>query len=136
MNGLMIGSVAKLAKVNIETMRYYERRGLVPRPLRNASNYRLYPIHTVDRVRFIKHAQELGFTLKEIMELLILRVNRSANSAEVRRRVQSKIEDIDVKIASLRAKKDSLSKLVKKCSGMRGSSPCSILASMDLAASR
>src|SRR2546429_2729002 len=73
MNGLTIGEVAERAKVHIETLRYYEQRGLIASPPRSTSNYRLYPEDTVRRVRFIKHAQELGFSLREIKELLSLR---------------------------------------------------------------
>ena len=74
MNGLAIGEVAAQAEVHIETLRYHERRGLVERPPRSASNYRLYPEDAVRRVRFIKRAQELGFSLKDIKELLSLRL--------------------------------------------------------------
>lgn len=136
MNGLTIGAVAKLAEVNIETVRYYERRGLVPRPPRSASNYRLYSDVTVRRVRFIKRAQELGFTLKEIKDLLALRVTPKATGADVRRRVKAKIEDIDSKIASLQAMRDSLSKLARKCSGEGSISSCPILESLDREAPR
>ena len=73
MDNLTIGDVAKQADVHSETLRYYERRGLVARPPRSVSNYRLYPEDTVRRVRFIKHAQAVGFSLKEIKELLSLR---------------------------------------------------------------
>lgn len=131
MNDLTIGAVAKLAEVNIETMRYYERRGLVPRPRRSASNYRLYSEDTVRRVRFIKRAQQLGFTLKEIKELLALRVAPEANSADVRERVKAKIEDIESKIASLQVMRDCLSKLARKCSGRSSISSCPILESLD-----
>ena len=131
MKNLTIGAVAKLAEVNIETMRYYERRGLVPRPPRSGSNYRLYPEDTVRRVRFIKRAQELGFTLKEIVELLALRISPRANSANVRKRVEAKIEDIDSKIASLQAMMGTLSRLARECSGKGGTSSCPILQSLD-----
>ncbi len=131
MKSLTIGSVAKLAEVNIETMRYYERRGLVPRPLRSQSNYRLYSEETVRRVRFIKRAQELGFTLKEIKELLALRVTPNAKGADVRRRVKGKIEDIDSRIATLQAMRDSLRTLARKCSGKGSISSCPILGSLD-----
>ena len=66
MNGLTIGTVAQQAGVNIETLRYYERKGIIPKPLRTSSNYRLYSKETVRRVRFVKRAQELGFSLREI----------------------------------------------------------------------
>lgn len=128
---LTIGAVAKLAAVNIETMRYYERRGLVPRPPRSASNYRQYPAETVARVRFIKRAQELGFTLKEIKGLLALRVTPRAKSAQVRERVRRKIESVDAKIKALEAMRTALSALEARCSGRGHISTCSILRALD-----
>lgn len=128
---LTIGAIAKLAAVNIETMRYYERRGLVPRPPRSAGNYRQYPEETVRRVRFIKRAQELGFTLKEIKELLALRVTPRAKSSLVRERVRRKIEAVDAKIKALQAMRSSLSTLEGGCSGRGSISTCSILRSLD-----
>ncbi len=130
-NALTIGAVAKLAAVNIETMRYYERRGLVPRPPRSASNYRQYPEETVRRVRFIKRAQQLGFTLKEIKELLALRITPRAKSSQVRERVKRKIEAVDAKIKALEAMRSSLSALEGSCSGRGSISTCSILRSLD-----
>ena len=84
MDGLTIGDVAKRAGVHIETLRYYERRELVVRPPRSVSNYRLYPEDTTARVRFIKRAQGLGFSLKEIRELLALRASPGVRAANVR----------------------------------------------------
>ena len=83
MDRLTIGEVAEEANVNIETLRYYERRGIVPKPPRSVSNYRLYPEETVKRVLFIKSAQELGFTLKEIKQLLSLRASPRARCGDV-----------------------------------------------------
>ena len=77
MEGLKVGQVAKQAGVNLQTIHYYERRGLLPKPPRTGSNYRAYPTDAVLLVRFIKSAQELGFTLKEIKELIALRDGRS-----------------------------------------------------------
>src|SRR5215510_7071836 len=112
MGGRTIGDVAKQANVHIETLRYYERRGLLARPPRSLSNYRLYPEDAVRRVRFIKHAQELGFSLKEIQELLSLRAILRTRCAAVRQRAQAKIYDIEEKIRALHAMKQSLVKLV------------------------
>jgi MerR family mercuric resistance operon transcriptional regulator len=81
MGGRTIGVVAKQANVHVETLRYYERRGLVTRPPRSVANYRLYPADAVRRLRFIKHAQALGFSLKEIKELLSLRAAPRARCA-------------------------------------------------------
>ena len=85
MERLTIGEVAKQAHVRIETLRYYERTGLVASPPRSESNYRLYPQETVRRVQFIKRAQELGFSLKEIMELLALRATPETPCVDIRR---------------------------------------------------
>src|SRR2546422_10160215 len=101
MDNLTIGDVAKQADVHSETLRYYERRGLVARPPRSVSNYRLYPEDTVRRVRFIKHAQDLGFSLKEIKELLSLRAAPKARCADVRVRALTKINDIEERIRAL-----------------------------------
>src|SRR2546422_2080942 len=98
-----IGEVAAKAGVNIQTLRYYERRGILQEPVRRPSGYREYQPETVQVVRFIKRAQELGFTLAEIEELLRLRHDRTATCAEVRRAATVKIEDIDRKLKSLRA---------------------------------
>jgi DNA-binding transcriptional MerR regulator len=94
MNGLNIGDVAKQADVHIETLRYYERRGLVARPPRTMSNYRLSPADAVRRVRYIKRAQELGFSLKEIQKLLSLRATPKARCTDVRERALEAVEKL------------------------------------------
>jgi MerR family copper efflux transcriptional regulator len=131
MNGLTIGEVAAQAKVHIETLRYYERRGLVARPPRSVSNYRRYPQEAVQRVRFIKRAQELGFSLNDIKELLSLRAAPEAECGEIRAHAEAKIKDINDKIASLTAMKHALSKLVRECSGEGPLTECPILESLD-----
>jgi MerR family transcriptional regulator, copper efflux regulator len=131
MDGLTIGEVAERAKVHIETLRYYERRGLIASPPRSVSNYRLYSEGAVQRVRFIKRAQELSFSLKEIKELLSLRAVPEAGCAEVRAHAESKIRDIDEKIGSLKAMKNTLSKLVAECSGEGSLTDCPILESLE-----
>jgi MerR family transcriptional regulator, copper efflux regulator len=136
MDGLTIGEVAKQAGVHIETLRYYERQGLVARPPRSTSNYRLYVEDTVRRVRFIKSAQALGFSLKEIMELLSLRAAPKTRCGEIRERAEAKITDIEEKIASLQAMKTALSKLVAECSGDGPITDCPILEAFDSQKSR
>ena len=132
MTTLTIGDVAKQAQVNIETLRYYERQGIVPKPPRTRSNYRLYPGDTVRRVRFVKKARELGFSLKEIKELLSLRATRGATCLDVRRQAATKIKQIDEKILSLQAMQNALRELVRQCAARRGSlSECPILESLD-----
>jgi MerR family transcriptional regulator, copper efflux regulator len=132
MSGLTIGEVAERATVHIETLRYYERRGLVARPPRSASNYRRYPEETVRRVRFIKRAQELGFSLNDIKELLSLRAEPEAGCAEVRACAEAKIKDIEAKIDALTAMKSALATLVAECSGEGPLSDCPILESLEI----
>ncbi len=131
METLTIGQVAKQATVHIETLRYYERRGLVARPRRSTANYRLYPAETVRHVRFVKRAQELGFSLKEIKELLTLRAGSKARCGEVKERASAKIDDIDRKIRSLTAMRKALAKLVAECTGRGPFSECPILDALD-----
>jgi MerR family transcriptional regulator, copper efflux regulator len=131
MNGLTIGEVAKRARVHIETLRYYERRGLLASPARSTSNYRLYADDTVRRVRFIKAAQALGFSLKEIKELLSLQAAPQTSCTDIRTRAETKITDIDEKIALLIAMKHALSKLVEECSTDGPLTDCPILAALE-----
>jgi MerR family transcriptional regulator, copper efflux regulator len=131
MERLTIGEVAKQAQVRIETLRYYERTGLVASPPRSESNYRLYPPETVRRVQFIKRAQELGFSLKEIMELLALRASPETPCADIRSRAIDKITAIEEKIRTLNAMKHALAKLVEECSGQGEITDCPILAALD-----
>src|SRR6185437_17021904 len=98
---LTIGGLARQSGVNIDTVRYYERRRLVPKPSRSVSGYRKFPREMVTRIRFIKHAQALGFTLKEIGDLLSLRIESDATCRSVRSRAEAKIADITGKIRSL-----------------------------------
>jgi len=131
MDRLTIGEVAKQAQVRIETLRYYERMGLVTPPPRNGANYRLYPEETVRRVQFIKRAQQLGFSLKEIMELLALRATPETPCADVRTRALDKITAIEEKLRALRAMKHALAQLVEECTGQGEITDCPILASLD-----
>ena len=131
MSGLTSGDVAKQAKVHIETLRYYERRGLVARPPRSLSNYRLYSQDAVRRVQFVKRAQQLGFSLKEIKELLSLRAAPKAKCTDVRERAEAKIKDIEERIRSFQAMKKALLKLVAECSWHGPITDCPILESLD-----
>jgi len=131
MNSLTIGHLAREAGVNLETVRYYERRGLLPKPPRSASGYRLFPSDAARRLRFISRAQELGFSLKEIRELLSLRVSRTTTSKDIRTRAEAKIADIDAKIRSLGSMKKALRKLTSVCEGCVPVKECPILESLD-----
>jgi len=112
---MWISQTAKEAGVNTQTLRYYERRGLLPHPARRGSGYREYSPDAVRIVRFIKRAQELGFSLDEIEELVRLRGVRRSERQRVRAIAQRKIEDIDGKIAHLTSMRDALSALVRSC---------------------
>ncbi|MCI0330342.1 MAG: MerR family transcriptional regulator [candidate division Zixibacteria bacterium] len=126
-----IGEVAREAGVNIQTLRYYERRGLLKKPDRRPSGYREYSPDTVQLIRFIKRAQELGFMLTEIQELLWLRDDHDASCADVRARANAKIADIDHKIDSLCAVRHALQVLVKTCVHNGSTRECPILESLD-----
>src|SRR5438270_7125070 len=131
MKPLTIGHLAREAGINLETVRYYERRGLLPKPPRSASGYRLFPADAAQRLRFIRRTQELGFSLKEIRELLALRVSQRKTSAEVRKRAEAKIADIEGKIKSLELMRKSLRKLTNSCDGCGPIAECPILESLD-----
>jgi len=131
MDTLTRGELAQRCDVNFETVRYYEQQGLIPKPSRSASNYRLYSEDTVRRIRFIKRAQDLGFTLHEIKELLSLRQTPQAGCAEVLEHAQAKARDIDEKIRALQGIRRALSKLMSECSGRGGLSECPILDALD-----
>lgn len=126
------GQLAKAANVNTETLRYYERRGLMPEPPRRDSGYRTYPQESVARLSFIKGAQDLGFSLEEIKELLALRVDETASSGEVRRRAQTKVAQIDEKIRKLQEMRNALDHLVEQCHGEGPTSECPILEAMEM----
>lgn len=130
-NDLRISQVAKRAKVNLQTIHYYERMGLLPTAPRTASNYRVYSGDAVRRVRFIKRAQDLGFTLKEIKELLSLRARPAAKCASVLARAEVKIQNIDEKIQTLKAMRRALSRLTSECKGHREISECPILDALE-----
>jgi MerR family mercuric resistance operon transcriptional regulator len=132
MTGLTIGELGARAGVNIETLRYYERRGLLSPPARTNSNYRAYSDDTVRVVRFIKRAQELGFSLNEIKELLSLRAAPAAQCCDVRERAEQKIREIEQKIRSLQAMREALAVLTSECPGETPITECPILEAIDL----
>jgi len=115
----------------LQTIRYYEREGLLPQPPRLPSGYRVYAEPTVRRLRFIKRAQELGFTLAEIRDLLALRIDHDRDRSEVRAIAEAKVADIEQKIRTLSAMKEALVRLTEHCSGHGPASECPILESLD-----
>lgn len=131
MEGLTTARVAREGGVNVETIRYYERHGLLPKPPRTPSGYRVFSGDTVRRLRFIRRAQELGFTLNEIKELLAIRVKRGSSCADVRRKAQAKIADVDAKIRHLQAIREALREITATCSGEGPATNCSILDALN-----
>lgn len=129
--GLKIGEVAERGGVNLQTIRYYEREKLLPEPPRLPSGYRIYPDQTVRRVRFIKRAQEIGFTLAEIRELLAIRMDAEGDSSEVRALAHAKISNIEGKIQTLYRMREVLGRITERCSGCGPASECPILESID-----
>ncbi|HET6805239.1 MAG TPA: heavy metal-responsive transcriptional regulator [Frateuria sp.] len=124
---LTIGAVAKRAGVAIDTIRYYEREGLLPEPSRRPSGYRSYGGATVDRLRFIRRAKNLGFPLEEIRELLALSADRRHGVEAVKQRAQRRLADIEARIAELQRVRAGLAELVEACPGHGIPEQCPIL---------
>lgn len=131
MGSLTIGALAERAGVGVETVRFYERRGLVRRPPRPRTGYRVYPEDTVGRIRFIRNAQALGFTLQEITALLGLRVTAGTSCAAVRSRAAAKLADVKQRLADLDRIRGALEKLVAACPGRGALISCTILEALD-----
>ncbi len=128
MREMTIGKAARKAGVGVETIRFYERRGLIeqpPKPLEGS--FRVYPDGTVERIRFIRQAQELGFSLREIDELLSLRADPSTDAGDVRKRATAKLEEVDRKLAQLERIRAALEELVAACPGQGALRSCSIM---------
>jgi len=130
-DSLTIGQLAGRAGVHLETVRYYERRGLLPRPPRSRSGYRQYPPDAVRRVRFIKRAQGLGFTLEEIEDLLALRVQHGRGCGAVEREARGVVARVESRIAELERMRTVLAKLVTACEERRATEECPILDALE-----
>ena len=128
---LTIGKVAEQGGVKVQTIRYYERRGLLPKPARSASGYRKYSDDSVRRLRFIRQAQALGFSLSEIEELLSLRMRPGTTCGDIRKRARQKIGTVSEKIEELQRIKDALSRLATACKGKGPTSACPILEALE-----
>lgn len=131
MGSLTIGGLARRAGVGVETVRFYERRGLVRRPARPRAGYRAYPEEAVGRIRFIRNAQALGFTLQEVKELLALRVTAGTSCAAVRSRAAAKRADVKRRLADLERIEMALDKLIAACPGRGALADCTILEALD-----
>lgn len=129
--GMTIGQLAKHAGVGVPTVRFYERKGLIPVPARRASGYRQYDREAERRIRFIRQAQELGFSLQEVSELLALRMDPVGSCADVRAKASQKISSIDAKLESLKRMRQTLVRLVDSCPGDAPLAQCPILEALD-----
>lgn len=128
MEPLTIGRAAREAGVGVETIRFYERRGLIDRPPKpQGAGYRLYPPEIVERIQFIREAQTLGFSLREIQELLSLRSDSSADCGAVRARARAKVQQVNGKIAELERIRVALERIIAVCPGRGGLRSCTIL---------
>src|SRR5437588_347355 len=132
MKALTIGEVARRAGVGVETVRFYERQGLLDEPARKESGYRQYAADVVGRLRFIRRAKELGFSLREIKGLLALRLDPGATRADVRKQAEAKVADIDARIRDLRRMRDALLELTSACRGHGPLEGCPILAALNV----
>ena len=130
-NGLSIGELARRAGVGVETIRFYERRGLLDEPRRTASGYRDYEPGFVDRVRFIRKAKTLGFELREIGELLALACDQGSTCADVRRQAEAKVADAEARIGELQRIRRALLDLAADCHGDLPASSCPFLDRLD-----
>ena len=128
---MTIGEVATQARVNVQTVRYYERRGLLPAARRTSSGYRQYGDDAVGRLRFIRAAQVLGFSLKEIGELLGLRVRSRTACHDVEEKALGKIAEIQAKIVQLERLKNVLERLAAACRRREPTGDCPILDALD-----
>lgn len=127
---MTIGKLAKASGVGIETIRFYEKEGLLEEPARRVSGYREYGQGVVPRLLFIRRAKELGFTLAEIKDLLALRLERKASCSKVKQQAEAKIADIEAKMKSCRMKR-ALVKLTDACDERAPTSECPILGALD-----
>ena len=128
---MKIGELAKRAEVPIDTVRYYEREGLIPPPVRRASGYREYLEADVDRLRFMRRAKALGFTLHEIRELLSLTAMSGDDMSALNAQTQAKLRDVEDRIHSLTRIREALQSLVAACPGHGSLDRCPILAALS-----
>ena len=131
MIGLSIGEVASAAAVNVQTVRYYERRGILTPARRTPAGYRRYDEDAVARLRFIRHAQGLGFSLNEIQELLALRIRHVGACRTVEKRTREKLNDVDRRIHDLRGIKRTLERLAAACRSRDTTDACPILEALE-----
>lgn len=128
---MKISEVAGAAHVNVQTLRYYERRGLLPEPPRTDSGHRVFDRESVQIVRFIKSAQELGFTLDEIRDLLVVRSSGHADREQIHRMAVARLHDIEDRISRLAALRGTLLRLLEECRCAEDPTDCPILETLE-----
>lgn len=131
METLSIGQVARRVGVGVETVRFYEREGLLEEPPRRASGYRQYSEQVVKRIHFIKRAQQLGFSLKEILELLTLRVDGQTSCEQAKERATAKLAEVEQKIIELQRMRQALLHVTSLCAGEGPKGCCPLLDALD-----
>ena len=131
MDSFTIGEVARQAQVGIDTVRYYERNHLLPEAPRRRSGYREYDQNDVKRLRFIRRAKELGFTLAEIRELLTLSVDHERGVHGVKTRAEVRLDEVERRIRELQDVRDGLKRLIAACPGHGALEACPILAALS-----
>ena len=129
--GLKIGELAKEVGVNIQTVRYYEKRGLLLPTVRMESGYRLYDDKAKKRLEFIRYSKKLGFTLKETEELLKLRASTTSKCADIKKRAEDKISEIDGKLEGLQSMRKVLKEMVDTCKTGQPTEKCPILKTIE-----
>ena len=127
--GMTIGRLAKEAGVNVETVRYYQRRGLIEEPIKPGGGHRRYPISVLRRLTFIRRAQALGFSLAEVQHLL--RYSDGRSWKETRQIAERKFSSLDVHIGQLRRMRDTLKSLIKRSRDGKGRGLCPIIRALD-----
>ena len=131
MKRMTISRAAREAGVGVETVRFYERKGLIVQPKRPDRGFRIYPEDAVQRIRFIRQAQELGFSLREIGDLLGLRTDPGTDCADIRERAVAKLDDVENKIEKLQCIRGALKKLIAACPGEGALTSCSIIEAIE-----
>ncbi|MCS6306318.1 MAG: heavy metal-responsive transcriptional regulator [Nitrospira sp.] len=129
--GWTIGQLSKMASVNVQTVRYYERRNLLQPTDRKTSGYRVYSGDALRRLRFIKNAQALGFTLHEIEELLDLRINSKARCGDIQRKAEAKLKHVEAKVRDLQSLEAALRRLIRTCRAGQPTDHCPILQGLE-----
>jgi MerR family mercuric resistance operon transcriptional regulator len=131
MSSLSIGQFARRAGVGVETIRFYEREGLLEQPPRRPSGYRQYSEQAIRQIHFIKRAQQLGFSLKEITELLRLRVDAQTSCDEVKQRTEAKLAEVERKMVELQRMRQALLQIASLCIGQGPTGHCPMLDALD-----